>query len=383
MSDAPFTKDHPFKARLTASRLLNAPGSSKETRHFEVDLSGSGLTYAAGWSLGVFPTNNPRSVQALVDALGATGEEMVVPPRDTVAIQLWDALLSRLSISQPTPKFAQLLAERATAPAERERLAALVRPEAKEELAAFLEQREFEDLLEEFPSAKITPAELVGFLRKLAPRLYSIASGPGMHPASIHLTVAVVRYQTNGRAREGVCSTFLADRVPLGEAALPVFLSESHFGLPENPATDVIMVGPGTGVAPFRAFLQEHVSQKRTGRTWLFFGDQHEATDFLYADEFKQAVKDGSLTRLDCAWSRDQAAKVYVQDKMLAHGAELWSWLQNGASFFVCGDAKRMAKDVDAALHQIAREQGGMDEAGAVELVKRLKKEKRYLRDVY
>lgn len=383
MSEATYTKDNPFPAKLTVNRVLNAPGSSKETRHFEVDLSGSGLTYQAGWSLGVYPTNNPKSVAAILKALGASGDEKVTPPRDTAEVRLADALASRVSLAGPTAKFTQFLHDKAADPAEKARLAELLAPEAKEKLAEFLANREFIDLLEEFPSAKPTPAEVMGFLKKLAPRLYSIASGPGLNPGSIHLTVAVVRYQTNSREREGVCSTFLAERVPAGAAILPVFLSESHFGLPENPATDVIMVGPGTGVAPFRAFLQEHIAQKRTGRTWLFFGDQHEKTDFLYADEFKKAVADGSLNRLDCAWSRDQAQKVYVQDKMLANAPELWSWLQNGASFYVCGDAKRMAKDVDAALHQIAREQGGLDEAGAVEFVKKLKKDKRYQRDVY
>jgi len=224
----------------------------------------------------------------------------------------------------------------------------------------------------------------VDHLRKLMPRLYSIASSPKVSPDGIHLTVAIVRYQTNGRERVGVCSTFMADRVVVGDTPVPAFVSHSHFGLPEDHAEkDVIMIGPGTGIAPFRAFVQERAAVGAKGRNWVFFGDQHSATDFLYEDEWNDYQSKGQVTRLDLAWSRDQEQKVYVQDKMRENAKELWSWIQNGAYFYVCGDAKRMAKDVDQALHDIIAEQGAMPIEKAAEYVKQLKKDKRYQRDVY
>ena len=247
----------------------------------------------------------------------------------------------------------------------------------------FLEQREYIDLIEEFPGVKLGAQELVDHLRRLMPRLYSIASSPVLHPSQVHLTVAPVRYESNGRRRYGVCSTFLADRVTRRKTSIPVFVAESHFGLPEDSTKDIIMVGPGTGVAPFRAFTQERVATQATGRNWLFFGDQHEATDYLYAEEWKNLLTAGKLARVDLAFSRDQARKVYVQDRMREAAAELWSWIKGGAYFYVCGDAHRMAKDVDLALHQIISEQGGLDVAQAAEYVKLMKKEKRYQRDVY
>jgi len=220
-------------------------------------------------------------------------------------------------------------------------------------------------------------------MRRLMPRLYSIASSPAVYAQEAHLTVAVVRYQTNGRDRVGVASTFLADRVQVGGTPVPVFVSHSHFGLPEDGGRDVIMVGPGTGVAPFRAFVQERAAVGARGRNWLFFGDQHRATDFLYEEEWPQFLAQGHLARLDTAFSRDQANKVYVQDRMRENAAELWSWIKGGAGFYVCGDAKRMAKDVDVALHDIVAGQGGLAPPQAAEYVKQMKKDKRYQRDVY
>ena len=257
-------------------------------------------------------------------------------------------------------------------------------PENKEVLRTWLEQRAYIDVLQEFPRARLSPQELVDLMRKLMPRLYSIASSPKVSPEGIHLTVAIVRYETNHRQRMGVCSTFMADRVELGSTPVPVFVSSSHFGLPEDhPDRDVIMVGPGTGVAPFRAFVQERAAVGATGRNWVFFGDQHAATDFLYEEEWSEHLAQGAVTKLDLAWSRDQEQKVYVQDRMRESAAELWSWLQNGALFYVCGDAKRMAKDVDQALTDIAAEQGHMSVEEAADWVKQLKKDKRYQRDVY
>jgi sulfite reductase (NADPH) flavoprotein alpha-component len=213
--------------------------------------------------------------------------------------------------------------------------------------------------------------------------LYSIASSPRVHPTEIHLTVAVVRYEMNHRDRVGVCSTFLADRVQVGSTPSPVFVSHSHFGPPEDGSKDAIMVGPGTGIAPFRAFVQDRIATGAKGRNWVFFGDQHRATDFLYEEEWLEWTAKGAVTRLDTAFSRDQIQKIYVQDRMRENAAELWNWIKNGGYFFVCGDAKRMAKDVDVALHDIVAQQGGMELAAAAEYVKQMKKEKRYQRDVY
>lgn len=380
-----YSKDQPFPAKITENRLLSKPGSAKETRHFVVNLAGSGLHYKAGDSLGVFPTNRPSEVAEVLQRLGATGEEPVLPPmlKLTTPISLREALTSRLAIASPTQKIIGTMAAKATDEAEKMKLTSLLAPESKEVLAMYLDQREYVDILAEFPSAKLTAQEFVDHLRKLMPRLYSIASSSRVYPSEIHLTVAVVRYETNHRERVGVCSTFMADRVQIGETPTPVFVSHSHFGPPEDGAKDCIMIGPGTGIAPFRAFVQDRVASGATGRNWVFFGDQKHATDYLYGEEWEQYVAKGQVNRLDLAWSRDQLLKVYVQDKMRANAAELWAWLQGGAHFYVCGDAKRMAKDVDVALHDIIAEQGAMTPALAVDYVKQMKKDKRYQRDVY
>ncbi len=380
-----FTKENPFSAKISENRLLNKPGSSKETRHFVVKLTGSDLSYKAGDSLGVYPTNRAEDVNEIIQRLGATGDELVSPAmlKLPAPLPLREVLTSRVALSGPTKKLVELLAAKATNDAEKAKLAALLAPEAKEQLQAFLDDREYVDFLAEFSSAKLTPQELVDLMRKLMPRLYSIASSARVFPDEIHLTVAIVRYQTNGRQRHGVCSTFMADRVAVNSTPVPVFVSNSHFGPPEDGAKDVIMVGPGTGIAPFRAFVQDRIASGATGRNWVFFGDQKKSSDFLYEEEWNKYVADGKVHRLDLAWSRDQTAKVYVQDKMRENAAELWAWLKNGGCFFVCGDAKRMAKDVDLALHEIIAQQGGMDAAAAAEYVKAMKKEKRYQRDVY
>lgn len=380
-----YSKDHPFPAKITENRLLTKAGSAKETRHFVVDLTGSGLHYKAGDSLGVFPANRASEVDELLRHLGASGNELVSPAmlKLPAPISLREALTSRLTLASPTSKIVGTLATKATHPDEKAKLTGLLAPEAKEVLTMFLDQREYVDLLAEFPSAKLTPQEFVDHLRKLMPRLYSIASSPRVHPSEIHLTVAVVRYETNGRDRVGVASTFMADRVQVGTTPTPVFVSHSHFGPPEDGAKDVIMVGPGTGIAPFRAFVQDRVASGATGRNWVFFGDQKHGTDFLYGDEWLERVAKKQVARLDLAWSRDQPQKIYVQDRMRENAAELWAWLQGGGYFYVCGDAKRMAKDVDVALHEIIAEQGKMDPAAAAEYVKAMKKEKRYQRDVY
>lgn len=380
-----YSKDNPFPAKITENRLLSRPGSGKETRHFVVNLAGSDLHYKAGDSLGVFPSNRDEDVAEILKLLGATGEEAVSPAmlKLPAPVSLREVLTHKVALASPTRKILETLASKAADPAEKAKLTGLLTPEAKEVLATFLDDREYIDILSEFPSARLTPQEFVDHLRKLMPRLYSIASSSRVFPTEIHLTVAVVRYETNHRPRFGVCSTFMADRVQVGTTSTPVFVSHSHFGPPEDLSKDAIMVGPGTGIAPFRAFVQDRIAAGATGRNWVFFGDQKKGTDYLYEEEWTEYVNKGQVARLDLAWSRDQLLKVYVQDKMRENAAELWAWLKNGGHFYVCGDAKRMAKDVDVALHDIITDQGKMTPAEAVEYVKQMKKDKRYQRDVY
>jgi sulfite reductase (NADPH) flavoprotein alpha-component len=379
-----YTKDNPFPAKLKENRLLNKAGSHKETRHLVVDISGSDLHYKVGDSLGVFPTNRPSEVDEIILRLGVSGDEAVSPVmlKLPAPISLREALTSRLALAKPTRKILETLAAKATADGDKAKLAALLAPEAKDALPGYLEDREYIDLLNEYPSAKLTPQELVDHMRKLMPRLYSIASSSKPYPTEVHLTVAIVRYETNHRSRVGVASTFLADRAA-APTPVPVFVSDSHFGVPDDKAKDIIIVGPGTGIAPFRAFMQERIATNATGRNWVFFGDQHRATDYLYEEEWTKWQADGKLARVDLAFSRDQILKVYVQDRMRENAAEIWSWIKGGAHFYVCGDAKRMAKDVDVALHDVIAQQGGLDAAGAAEYVKQMKKDKRYQRDVY
>ncbi|MDR2862667.1 MAG: sulfite reductase subunit alpha [Puniceicoccales bacterium] len=373
-------RNHPFLARITERRRLTSAAGEKEAVHLAVDIAGSGIKYTCGDSLGVLPTNNPDLVNALLKALNCDGTEPVHAGTDTITFR--QALSTRFLLSGVTKNFLQLIYERATSPEEK---ATAEKVLASDQMAqkAWLEEREFIDIAEEFPSAKIKPEELIAHLRKLSPRLYSIASAPSRHPETVELAIAVVRYTTNGRQREGVCSTYLAARAPLDKAELPVFLAPSNFALPHDDSAPLIMVGPGVGIAPFRSFLQERATRRASGKNWLFFGDWHRADDFLYEDELNAWLQDGVLTELSTAWSRDQEHKIYVQDRMRERGAELWQWLENGAYFYVCGDARHMAKDVDAALHEIVAEYGSMSPESAAEYIRDLKHSKRYQRDVY
>ncbi len=373
----PFTRKNPFPAKLLVNRNLNGEGSAKETRHFEILLEGSGLEYSAGDALGVLPTNCPELVDEILTALGSDGEDAVLLPNGGEA-PLRKALIENYSITAPSKKFLEAIAVHG---ADVD-LAKRLMPAHKTALAEYLWECEVIDLLLAHPNANFKPTEFVGLLKKLQPRLYSIASSPKAHPGAVHLTVASVRYESHGRARKGVCSTFLADRA--ADATLPVFVHISkNFRLPDDGEIPIIMVGPGTGIAPFRAFLEERQATEAKGDNWLFFGDQHAATDFLYQNELEKLHRDELLTHLHTAFSRDGAEKVYVQHRMREHAAELWAWLEDGAHFYVCGDAKRMAKDVDATLHDIAQTAGGKSAAGAKAFVDELKKTKRYQRDVY
>jgi sulfite reductase (NADPH) flavoprotein alpha-component len=378
LTTKPHSRTNPFPARLLANRLLTGAGSAKEVRHFAISLAGSGLSYEAGDALGVLPANCPALVGDILAALGCDGEEAVKAP-DGSETSFRNALLRHHGITQPTNALLEAIADRA----QSAELKSYLAPANKAALEKHLHGREVIDFLLAHPLARFTPPEFVALLRKLNPRLYSIASSPKAHPGEVHLCVGIVRYEAHSRGRKGVCSTFLADRVE-GEAAVPVFTQVAHgFRLPANLDTPVIMVGPGTGIAPFRAFLEERQATAARGRNWLFFGDQKRSTDFLYRDELETMFKGGVLTKLDLAFSRDQAEKIYVQHRMIEHAKELWAWLEEGAHFYVCGDAKRMAKDVDAALHELIQTAGGKTREQAAEYVAALKTAKRYQRDVY
>lgn len=374
---SPYTRSNPFPARLTVNRRLSSEDSEKDTRHFELDLTGWGLNYEVGDSMAVYATNDPALVDEIIHSLGANGNEPVLAAKTTKPFR--EALLRDYSITQPTPKFLKALVERAAAPLLRELLA----PARKQDLDNYLWGVELIDFLVAYPSARFAPGEFVGLLTKLQPRLYSVASSLRAFPEQVHFIVDVVRYESNGRLRKGVASTFLAERAQT--VPVPVYPSSAkHFHLPDDPNIPIIMVGPGTGVAPFRAFLQERRAAGAKGKNWLFFGAQRQKCDYAYGDELEKLKQDGFLTRLDCAWSRDQAHKIYVQHKMLENGAEIWKWIDGeGAQFFVCGDARRMAKDVDVALRKIVQDHGGQTVDQSNEYVERLKSEKRYKRDVY
>jgi sulfite reductase (NADPH) flavoprotein alpha-component len=334
---AGYSKKKPFPAKLKTGRMLSGEGSGKEVRHFEIVLEGSGLSYEAGDALGIVPSNCPDFVQEILDAAGLDGEEAVASAEG-----------KETSLRQ-----------------------------------ALVKTYDLKPFLTQLPTPGTKASDLVTPLRKLSPRLYSISSSPKAHPGEVHLTVGIVRYEIEGRSRKGVCSTFLADRVS-EEGEVPVFIQVSHgFRPPVDGNKPMIMVGPGTGIAPFRAFLEERQATGAPGKNWLFFGDQKEATDFYYRDEFAAMRSAGMLQRLSTAFSRDQTEKIYVQNRMLEEGAELWKWLEEGAHFYVCGDASRMAKDVDNALHEICVLHGKLDPEQARSYVQKLKSDKRYQRDVY
>jgi sulfite reductase (NADPH) flavoprotein alpha-component len=372
-----YSRANPFPARLLANRRLTAPGSAKDVRHFELALEDSGLAYETGDALGVWPQNDPALVGEILTALGARGDE-AVPSRGNELASLRDALASHYEITRiPKP-----LLEAFAAQTGDDSLKRVSSPTANGELRQFLHGREIIDLLLAHRAATFTPTEFIALLRKLEPRLYSISSSPKAHQGAVHLTVSAVRYESLGRVRRGVCSTFLADRVG-PETPVPVFVHRNKAFRPPTPDAPLIMVGPGTGIAPFRAFLEERRAIGGKGRNWLFFGDQKSATDFLYWEEMEAFQRDGLLTRLDLAWSRDQVEKVYVQQRMIERAAELFAWLEAGGHFYVCGDAARMAKDVDAALHRVIETAGSKTADEASAYVARLKTERRYQRDVY
>ena len=373
----PFGKKNPFPSAILNSYDLNGVDSERETYHLELSLEGSGLEYQTGDALGVLSHNPEQIVDEMLPLLPFNIKDDVPLPNGGES-PLREALIKSYDIRSLNKRLLQAWSARSGSPF----LRALAEAGSREEIEEFCWGRELIDLINDHPANFASGEEFVGVLKKLQPRLYSIASSPNAHPGEVHLTVAIIRYSSHGRDRGGVCSTYMSDRT--GGVVSGVFVHNNKaFRLPEDLSKDVIMVGPGTGIAPFRAFLEEREVSKATGRNWLFFGNPHRSSDYIYEEQIEGWVANGTLFKLDLAFSRDQAEKIYVQDQMLEAGAELWKWLDGGGYFYVCGDASRMAKDVDLALHTIAQTHGGLSKEKAIEYFKGLKKEKRYARDVY
>ena len=373
-----YTRNNPYHSVVRVNELITAPGSEKETRHVELALE-PGMAYTPGDAVGIIPENSRRAVDEVLSALGFTGSERVLD-HYKVEIDLDEALRTRLAIGKLERGRITQLAKLAP---EHPRLKGLAGPEHKALAEEYCYGREFIDLAHDFPGIIQQPQQLFQILARLVPRMYSIASSQLLHPDNVQTTVRVVRYDAHGRERQGLASGHLGERAPIG-STMPIFLHANHlFRLPEDPTTPIIMVGPGTGIAPFRAFLEERQALGSTGHNWLFFGEQRRALDFLYQDQLEAMHKDGFLTRLDTAFSRDQQRKIYVQDRMSQNCAELYAWLERGAYFYVCGDANRMAKDVETALlDAIAHgSHGTLDHAE--EYLAAMKKQKRYQRDIY
>ncbi len=355
---------------------LSGGGSSKEVRQFGFELFDPAFEYSAGDALGVVPTNGPDTVDDWLQVTVLDAEAPTeIPGLPTIPLR--EAATRHLDITRVTPDLLKFVQQQ-TGSAE---LAKRLRPGNKLELQRWLWGKQAADVIAEYPF-KAPLDEWLPLLERLQPRMYSISSSPKVDPREVQLTVSVVRYNNEGRGRAGVCSSFLADHSK--GADIPIFVQRSsHFRPPSSPDTPMIMVGPGTGIAPFRAFLHDRRESGHTGRNWLFFGDQRIDTDYLYRDEIEAMHSDGFLTELDLAFSRDQRQKIYVQDRMREHGARLWRWLEDGAHFYVCGDAARMAKDVDAALRDVVQAHGRLDQDQATAYVDALIARRRYVRDVY
>ena len=373
----PYGKKNPFPATVLSVKHITGEGSPKETIHIEFDLTGSGLEYVVGDALGVLPCNDPILVDGLIARLGLNADSETNDANGN-RCTLRNALIESYDI---TGLNKAVLSKWAALSGNAD-LQALVDSGDKEKIADYCWGRDMVDLADDYPVHCQNASDFTAILKKMAPRLYSIASSPTAHPGQVHLCVGAVRYESHGRQHKGVCSTYMADRLSPGDKALVFVHNNKNFRLPEDSSKPVIMVGPGTGVAPFRAFLEERVASCATGANWFFFGNPYRATDFCYEEELTDWVSRG-LLRLDIAWSRDQDHKVYVQHLIEREGETLWKWLQDGANFYVCGDASRMAKDVETALVNVVAKWGNMSLEEAAAYVADLRKSKRYQRDVY
>ncbi len=372
-----YTRNSPYQSRMLVNVRMTDPVSEKETRHIELELE-PGMEYTPGDAVGILPETPASEVEDLLKQLGYTGDERVLDHYKK-EISLEEALRTRLAVGKLTRSSVIAYSKLTQAPD----LLELAKPEHRSKADDYTWGRELIDLLREYPGGITDPQQLFTVVARLTPRMYSIASSQALVKDAVHTIVRIIRYHSHNRDRLGLCSGHLGERAPEG-ATLPVFLhANNNFRLPEDTTTPVIMVGPGTGVAPFRAFLQHRKAFGQTGDNWLFFGDQRKETDFLYRDDLETMQKEGTLTKLDLAFSRDQSHKIYVQDRMRENAKELWAWLERGAYFYVCGDANRMAKDVETALlDSIAMGKNATPDQ-AQEYLAELKKQKRYQLDVY
>jgi sulfite reductase (NADPH) flavoprotein alpha-component len=375
-----YTRNQPYLSKVLVNNRMTGPESEKETIHIELALE-EGMTYTPGDAVGIIPTNREEAVDGVLKALSFNGTERVLD-HYKVEISLHEALTSRLGIGKlgrgSLNQYAKLCGENVP-----DGLKALMGQDNKAIAEEYVWGREFIDLATEFPGIVKQPQELFNVLQRLTPRMYSIASSQAAHPNEVHTTVRVIRYNAHHAERQGVCSGHLGERAPVG-GTMPIFLHENNlFRLPEDTNAPIIMIGPGTGIAPFRAFMEHRQALGEKGDMWLFFGEQRSVSDYLYKDQFLAMQKDGVLTKLHTAFSRDQGKKVYVQDRMQENAAELFSWLERGAYFYVCGDASRMAKDVETALLDVIAAGSNGTLEHATEYLAEMKKAKRYQRDVY
>ncbi|TWI58167.1 assimilatory sulfite reductase (NADPH) flavoprotein subunit [Halalkalibacter nanhaiisediminis] len=378
-AESVYSRTNPFKAEVLENLNLNGRGSNKETRHLEFSLEGSGLTFEPGDSLGIYPENDPALVDMLLLEMNWNSEEIVTVNKQGDVRPLKEALTSHFEITVLTKP---LLEQAAKLSANKE-LTDLLSAGNEDKLKAYIDGRDLLDLVRDFGLWGVSAQEFISILRKMPARLYSIASSLSANPDEVHLTIGAVRYNTHGRDRNGVCSILCADRLQPGDT-LPIYIQHNdNFKLPQNPDTPIIMVGPGTGIAPFRSFIQEREETGAEGKSWLFFGDQHFVTDFLYQTEWQKWLKDGVLTKMDVAFSRDTDEKVYVQHRMEEQSKELFKWLQEGAVVYICGDEKHMAHDVHNTLIDIIEKEGGMSREKAEEYLADMQQQKRYQRDVY
>lgn len=378
-AESEFSRTNPFQAEVLENLNLNGRGSDRETRHVEISLEGSNLQYEPGDCLGIYPENHPQLVEELIEAMSWHADELVTINKNGDKRSVREALTHNFEITVLTKPLVEQVAKLTV----NTDLNGLVAAGNEQELKSYINGKDLLDLVQDYSLKGIAAAEFIAVLRKMPARLYSIASSSKAFPDEVHVTVRTVRYETRGRERYGVCSVQLAERIKAGDS-LPVYIQNNpNFKLPESSDTSIIMIGPGTGVAPFRAFLGEREETGAEGKSWLFYGDQHFSTDFLYQIEWQRWLKDGVLTRMDVAFSRDTDQKVYVQHRMLEKSKELYQWLQEGASVYVCGDEKRMAHDVHETLAKIIEQEGGFSSEEAAEYLSRMQQQKRYQRDVY
>lgn len=378
-----YSKSNPYFAFIKERYDLCKPGSHKNVFHVVLDLQGSGMTYQVGDSLAVFADNDPELIENTLRAMKSKGNEVILEKHTGQPISLREFLTKKGDATQISRKLISEIALKQTDPQKKQRLESLLIEEHREVLKEYQATHEIWDALEENPEVEFTPQELSHLMQPLLPRFYSIASSMEQVGEEVHLTVAELQYMTNGHLRRGICTHYLCALAPLNQKVVPIYVQPHHgFTLPADPDASIIMIGPGTGVAPFRAFMQEREVKKSKGKNWLFFGECYQAHNFFYEDYWAMLEK-GNRLRIETAFSRDQENKIYVQHRLLEHGAELFEWMQQGAYVYVCGDAHRMAKDVDLVLHQVVQKYGKMDESAAKQYVKEMRTTKRYLRDVY